>query len=241
MKELWNPLLVDGYKKYAVSTNGRVFSFRSNKYLKPVENPSGYLTYGYRLDSMHRLVVKTFIGEIPKGYHVNHIDGDKKNNHISNLEIVTPRENMLHAYRIGLASGKGGEENSMAKLSEKDVMEMYQMFSIGKNNDEVANVFGVHSRYVSLVRHGKRWKTLYEMQGKSFPKSFKYQISKSLILLANNMILRGYTNRQVVEATGIEASMVSRIRNGHCYKDFIESYTGILATTIETTPGGGRE
>lgn len=46
---------------------------------------------------VHRLVVEAFVGPIPKGAHVNHIDGNPRNNHVSNLEIVTMSYNLEHA------------------------------------------------------------------------------------------------------------------------------------------------
>lgn len=52
--------------------------------------------------SVHRLVCEAFNGPIPKGYVVNHIDGNKANNNIENLEAVTPKQNMQHAYKMGL-------------------------------------------------------------------------------------------------------------------------------------------
>ena len=71
---------------YIVFENGTVFSKRSNKFLKPsISKSSGYLVYGSRLGSVHRLLVKHFIGEIPKGMCVNHKDGNKLNNNLDNL------------------------------------------------------------------------------------------------------------------------------------------------------------
>ena len=50
---------------------------------------------------IHRLVAETFIGTIPQGSIVNHIDGDKLNNHLENLEIVDGKENGSHWVAIG--------------------------------------------------------------------------------------------------------------------------------------------
>lgn len=53
---------------------------------------------------VHTLVVETFIGEIPKGYSVNHKDGNKLNNQIENLEIITKEENTSLAFKQGLVT-----------------------------------------------------------------------------------------------------------------------------------------
>lgn len=66
---------------------------------------------------VHRLVAIAFYGAPPEGKVVNHKDGNKANNSLSNLEYVTPSENTKHAYATGLARGKKGESNPMAVLN----------------------------------------------------------------------------------------------------------------------------
>lgn len=218
---------------YRVSNFGKVYSYKSNKFLKQTEQTCGYLTYGSYLGSVHRLVVKTFLGEIPKGLVVNHIDGNKKNNYIGNLEITTYSDNLKHAFSLGLACNKGSL-NSQAKLTERDILCMYKLFESGFNNNSVAGKFGLHDRYISLIRHGKRWKHVYDSYGKIFPKSFSYKYSPETLLYARTLILTGETNLRISEITGIEKSSVSRMRNKDLYKDFFQTWDRYsIATTKE--------
>lgn len=198
---------------YIVFENGTVFSKRSNKFLKPsISKSSGYLVYGSRLGSVHRLLVKHFIGEIPKGMCVNHKDGNKLNNNLDNLEIVSYSENMKHAFRNGLQEKPKGEKNSGAKLSNIDCEKLCEMLLAGDDNETIAKQFGLHPRYVSLIRHGKRWKHLTSKYGK-FPQSKKYdpmaEKYNQFLTLQNN-----HTNKQIAEMLNVDASTVSRWRSG---------------------------
>lgn len=94
-----------------VSTGGRVLSYKSGKEheLKQCDNGRGYLTVSVGLRHpryVHRLVAETFIPN-PNNYpEVNHLDGNKKNNHVSNLEWCTRKRNKLHACELGLNSSQ---------------------------------------------------------------------------------------------------------------------------------------
>lgn len=110
--EEWRP--VAGHEGiYSVSNLGRVRSDRraGNTYAGkilacPIRAGSyRYVTLGgtpARNPLVHRLIASAFLGPVPVGKQVNHIDGIKTNNRATNLEYVTPRENMQHAMRTGL-------------------------------------------------------------------------------------------------------------------------------------------
>ena len=102
---------IERFPDYQVSDNGRVRSFcryPNGRFLKPGTNRLGYLyvvlyLYGERnYCVIHRLVLETFVGPWPEGMETNHLDGDKRNNRVENLEWVTHSENMIHAYQNGL-------------------------------------------------------------------------------------------------------------------------------------------
>ena len=110
-----NLKLIDGFDDYYISPDGTIYSTKYSKrynhegklrLLKPRTHPSGYLYAGLfkgvgsskqRLwRRVHRLVVESFIGPIADGLEVNHKDLNKHNNNVSNLEIVTRRQNIIH-------------------------------------------------------------------------------------------------------------------------------------------------
>lgn len=160
--------------KYVVYSDGKVWSKISKKFLKQTLTNSGYYILGSKLGFVHRLIVKTFIGKIPNGFEVNHKDGNKLNNDISNLEIVSKSENIRHAHRLGLVDTAKGERNGMSKLKEADIISICDMMLFGLDNESIAKRFDIHPRYVSLIRRKKRWKHVVSRYPE-FPKSNKYK------------------------------------------------------------------
>lgn len=102
---------------------------------------------------------------------VNHIDGDKLNNHLTNLEWVTGRDNMLHAYDTGLIDNRG-ERSPHAKLSKADVLEILQRLDTGELQKDIGLDYGVSDKYISQINRGHRWRSVkeeYERTKKAIP------------------------------------------------------------------------
>lgn len=95
---------IDGFiNKYVVYEDGRVWSMVTNRFLKPYES-CRYLKVKLEGKNylVHRLVAQSFIPNREGKSDVNHIDGNKYNNHRSNLEWSTRSENLKHAHKLGL-------------------------------------------------------------------------------------------------------------------------------------------
>lgn len=124
--EEWRPIEnYEGY--YEVSNEGRVRNARTGYIMKKRLNVDGYvkatLTINYKAKDfgVHRLVAKAFIPNKENKETVNHIDGNKENNHISNLEWLDRHEQLEHAYKLGLKKPDRGCNNCNSTLTEEQV------------------------------------------------------------------------------------------------------------------------
>lgn len=104
MEEVWKP--IEGFPSYEVSNFGRINNIRRKRELNPgIDGSNGYKTVNLYDETgrihkkyMHRLVAEAFIPNPENKRTVNHIDCDKTNNRIDNLEWATDSENMRHAF-----------------------------------------------------------------------------------------------------------------------------------------------
>lgn len=125
-------------------------------------HPTGYLqvqlTLRGRVETkkVHRLVAEAFLGAPPSPeYEVNHVDGDKENNHVSNLEWVTRTANMRHAVRAGLRPDQRGIRHPRARLDADDVRAIRA--AVGTQR-EIASRFGISRRHAVAIRQRKAWR-----------------------------------------------------------------------------------
>lgn len=173
-KEIWKD--IKGFeKRYQISNLGRVKSlskfvnnnpnyssigyYTKEKILKEFDNKRGYKLVKLYKDNkkytkkIHRLVAEAFISNPENKLQVNHIDGNKQNNCVSNLEWNTCKENINHAFKNNLINMKKGKENPHSKkINQYDLNDNYikTWFSI----TEAQKFF--HIRNISKVCHNKR-------------------------------------------------------------------------------------
>ena len=120
----------------------------------------GITLYGdgrYEHPILHALVARVFLGPRPPGWQVNHIDGDKLNARLSNLEYVPPRRNVRHAYERGLNRGRRGEESPNAKLTNEDVRAIRCLRAAGFPLVYVGALFGVDGKHVWRIEKRLKW------------------------------------------------------------------------------------
>lgn len=154
-------------KEFLIYENGDLINLKTNNKLKAFDNGIGYLRVAIYVGEnkhkpvyIHRLIAQAFIPNPKNKLEVNHIDGNTKNNEISNLEWVTKSENALHAYRLGLnkPSPSIGEKNGNAVLTNEIVTKIREMFKNGIRQIDIVKQMGINKYLVSNVVRRKTWK-----------------------------------------------------------------------------------
>ena len=166
MSEKW--VQINGYEGlYDVSDAGNVRSRITGIVLKPYRTGKGegYLTVDLHINGksknkkIHRLVAEAFIPNPEEKPEVNHIDGDKTNNNVSNLEWCTGKENCTHAAETGLI--QCGERRASAKLTSEQVAEIRQTYErgcLGRGAKSLARKYGVSDVTIRRIISGRKWK-----------------------------------------------------------------------------------
>jgi len=165
--EQWKTIPSHG--DYAVSDLGRVRRLTPNKGARIGKVQTGSIgTHGYPVVSLgrqkrhtvHSLVALAFIGPCPPGHEVNHKDGVKTNPRLTNLEYVTFKENVQHAFQIGLV--KSGERHHLAKLTDQKAREIYRLAHEGVlTQREIGRMFGVAQSTVGHIKSKRDWSHIH--------------------------------------------------------------------------------
>lgn len=164
--EVWKD--IKGYEgRYQISNCGRVKSLNYHKenreaILVPKVTKTGYLIIGLWCDKkkkffpIHRLVAKAFIAPFD-GEQVNHIDADKANNHVENLEWCTARENTLHAIKLGLF------DDSAKKLAKANVERSKAVEVTNLQTGEILKF--ASTREAARMLNINRWRLINHLRG----------------------------------------------------------------------------
>lgn len=111
--------------------------------------------------AVHRLVASAWIGPPPTKKHcINHKNGIKIDNRMQNLEWVTHKENMQHAYRVLYPGSHRGQQNGRSKLSNENVLEIRNLRKNGMLLKDVAKIYKVSLSVIARICNKYSWSHL---------------------------------------------------------------------------------
>ena len=143
---------IKGYEGlYAITSCGKVWSYRAQKFLKPVKDKDGYLCVNLTVKrkakhcAIHRLVAEAYIPNPENKTDINHIDENKEHNYISNLEWISHKDNCNH----GTRNKRIAEKNSIPIYCE-------ELDKVFPSAHEVERQLGIDNSHISMCCRGKR-------------------------------------------------------------------------------------
>lgn len=207
--------------RYIVSNTARVINTDTGKELIPQKDSKSAGVGKYYLKvslavrkgickrfKLHRLVAVYFVynpDPLSKIY-VNHKDGNTQNNHADNLEWVTAKENVQHAFRIGLVSVGKGENNPFNKISENVVRRICELLEENiLTFKEIAKLTGTSKSLVNSIRRKDSWAEISAQYNINPPIPIANDYRKFYHKI-DSLIIAGLKPSQIIEEVPINTS-----------------------------------
>lgn len=220
---------VVGYEGvYAISRDGRAFSRHSGEWRQLAFGGGDYRMVMLQRDgvrqpmAIHVLVAEAFIGPKPSPRHVvNHKDGNKKNNHVSNLEWATRKEDRAHAIRTGLFNPVDnnqtqGTDHWNARLNESKVRDIRRRVAAGEPRASVAKRYRITSGSVHDIVRLRSWAHLKPRPDEVAPDCIGAHVASSKLTDKKVRAARrrhdsGESMRSIAKSLGVSVGAIHKI------------------------------
>lgn len=218
MREEFRPVFIDGKKtKYEIGNYGTVRNSKTLKKLNPAIDKKGYervcltLKHSKKYTAkVHRLVAEAFIPNPENKPTVNHKNGNKRKNYVTNLEWATHKEQVDHVIRTGLKPpGLKGIDNPTSIYTLEQIHMVCSMLEQDKlSQADISRKTNVSRDMISRIRFGKAWTDV----------SCKYNISKAPKLqtysdelrdTVKSLILAGKGNKKIIHELNLDDTVAT--------------------------------
>jgi hypothetical protein len=235
MIENSNYVTIPDFEDYEITEFGQIRrkpkKHISSKGIKPYLTSKGYYTIGlqvngkYKTKGIHNLVAKTFLDNPNKYTEVNHKDGNKLNNHVSNLEWCTKSYNTL--YNVFLGRNPQGEKVGTSKLKIQEVKEIYECSKSGIPSSIISRKYKICRITIHSITSGKWWKILNLSPIKSKP----IHVSYESILKVEELLEKKLTNKEIASQLKMCNKTINNIKNKK-YESFKINYRKFILNGV---------
>lgn len=226
---------VPGIKPFEISNYGRVLSplMGRNKILRPGKSKAGYHTVRLwqKSYSVHYLMRISFLPEFSHLREVDHVDGDKTNNTLDNIECVSSKDNKKRAVAIGLMNNTG-ENHGMAVLSESQVWQILLEYYSDTNSSraKVAKKLSINEFTVKAIIDGKNWNHIHNKFSEQYPALVA--IDRSQTKLNEEKVLRildayfnkGVQKKEIAIEFNMSLDAIAKILKGQYWKEVFAKF-----------------
>ena len=243
------------YTRYSADIEGNVYGVKGNP-ISLCNDTGGYPSFRIhdKLSSTtnkamtiraHRFIWECHNGVITSNKVINHIDGDKTNNYLSNLELVTQKENMQHAIALGLQTIHRGEDSSQATITEDTAKSILRAILDNKLDTVIAREYNVNCHVVTHIRNKDCWVHLFELEefkgytsrSSNYAREQYIEANRSSILY--DALCTNETPAVISSRYGMSNGTISKIRNLKA-NTWVEATRKFISETSETIPQGSR-
>lgn len=243
------------YTRYSADTNGNIYgirgtiislcndtmgypSFRLHDRISPITNQA-------MTTRAHRFIWECHHGLITDHKVINHIDGNKSNNVLANLELVTQKENMQHAVALGLQPVYRGEASVKSTITEETAKSIIRSIIANELDSVIAKNHNVAMHIVRHIRNKESWVHLFELEEFKYyiPRPSNYAREQYINDNRNNILYDALcttnTPANIADKYGMSSGTISKIRNLKA-TTWVEHTRKFISETSETIPKGSR-
>ena len=209
--------------RYYINKKSEIFDKKFNRFITG-HNNTGYIRVTLTCDDSkqksyykHVLVMCIYNGDFRKSKTVNHEDGDKTNNDLSNLKWMTHRENMKHAILYGLITNK-------KSLDEKLVHKICSMLATGISRVDVSKKLNVNIKTIEGITSGYNWKDISCNYNLPKRNSIYMKLNEDMVHDICKRIKSGYKNSYISNQLKINPTTINSIRRKDSWKHISKSY-----------------
>lgn len=205
---------------YSISSHGRVLN-KHDKLLETPVNSGGYPSVTLFVSKLplycrvHRLVADAFLEVPPFKMTVNHIDGNKLNNNVCNLEWLSLEDNYRHAISNGLMNK--GAETYNAILTDDIVIEILDLMKEGFSDIELAAHFGVVRSSMYKIRNGLSWKHIARDKLPTIDRKKKLDAAA---IFEIRQLFNTETDTEIARKFNVSSGTIHQIRIGATWKNY---------------------